>query len=53
MRAHSGKIGSHSMMAFESSQSKDLELILKAERIVKLFIDLDFFECLNFDFFFL
>lgn len=51
MRAHSGKIGSHSMMAFESSQSKDLELILKAERIVKLFID--FFECLNFDFFFL
>lgn len=41
MRPHSGKTGSHRVKAFAFSQSEDLELILEAERRVKLLTDLN------------
>lgn len=34
------------------SQSEDLEFSPEEERRVKLFTDLDFFQCLHFDFIF-
>lgn len=45
MGANSGKTGSHGVQGSAFSQSENLKFILEVEKRVKLFMDLDFFQC--------